>query len=90
MSVEINLPPVLQALVGDIRQVDVAGGTVGACLEDLVERYPPLKPRLFDKKNKLPAGINIFVNRENAYPDPLAKKVAEGDKIYISYIVLGG
>jgi molybdopterin converting factor small subunit len=90
MSVEINLPPVLQALVGDIRQVDVSGGTVGECLADLVKRYPPLKSRLFNRNNKLPNGINIFVNGENAYPEPLAKRVYEGDKIHLSYIVLGG
>jgi molybdopterin converting factor small subunit len=90
MSVKINLPPVLQALVGDIRQVDVSGGTVGECLADLVKRYPPLKSRLFNTNNKLPNDINIFVNGENAYPEPLAKRVYEGDKIHLSYIVLGG
>ena len=90
MSVEINLPPVLQAMAGDIKQIDVTGGTVGECLEALVKQYPKLKPRLFNKKNKLPHGINIFVNRENAYPEPLAKAVHEGDKIHIAFIVLGG
>ena len=90
MSVEINIPPVLQAMVGDIEQIDVTGRTVGECLEELVKQYPRLKSRLFNKNHKLPNGINIFVNGENAYPEPLAKKVREGDKIYISYIVLGG
>jgi molybdopterin converting factor small subunit len=90
MSVEINLPPVLQAMVGDIRQIDVTGGTVGECMEALVQKYPQLKSKLFNRKNSLPNGINIFVNGENAYPQPLSKKVKEGDKVYISYIVLGG
>ena len=90
MSVEINLPPVLQALAGDVRQIDVTGSTVGECLQGLVQQYPRLKSRIFNKKNRLPNGINIFVNGENAYPEPLAKQVREGDKVYISYIVLGG
>jgi molybdopterin converting factor small subunit len=90
MSVEINLPPVLQAMVDDVRQIDVAGGTVGECLQSLVQKYPQLKSKLFNRKNGLPNGINIFVNGENAYPQPLSKKVKEGDKVYISYIVLGG
>jgi molybdopterin converting factor small subunit len=90
MSVEINIPPVLQALVGDIKQIDVTGRTVGECLEELVKQYPQLKSRLFKKKNELANGINIFVNGENAYPKPLAKPVGDGDKIYIAFIVLGG
>ena len=90
MSVEINIPPVLQAMVGDIEQIDVTGRTVGECLEEMVQRYPQLKSRLFNKKNKLPNGINIFVNGENAYPEPLAKQVHKGDKVHIAYIVLGG
>ncbi|MGD1120326.1 MAG: MoaD/ThiS family protein [Dehalococcoidales bacterium] len=90
MSVEINLPPVLQAMAGDTAQISVNGETVGACLGALVKQYPPLEKKLFNKKGKLPAGINIFVNGENAYPEPLARAVKPGDKIYISYIVLGG
>lgn len=90
MAIEINLPPVLQALVGDIRQIDVTGRTVGECLAELVKQYPRLKSRLLKKNNRLPNGINIFINGENTYPEPLAKRVHEGDKVYISYIVLGG
>jgi len=90
MSVEINIPPVLQALTGDIKQINVTGRTVGECLEELVKQYPRLKSRLFNRKNKLPNGINIFVNGENAYPEPLARAVHKGDKVHISYIVLGG
>lgn len=90
MSVQIIIPPLLQAMVGDIRQIDVSGRTVGECLNALVKQYPQLKPKLFNKNKKLPNGINIFVNGENAYPELLVKTVREGDKIHISYIVLGG
>jgi sulfur-carrier protein len=90
MTVEINIPPSLQALVGGIGKVDVRGGTVGACLEELVERYPALKEKLFNGKGKLPKGMNIFINGSNAYPEPLARPVRDGDKIHIAYIVLGG
>jgi molybdopterin converting factor small subunit len=90
MNVEIIVPPVLQALVDGIKQIDVIGSTVGECLEEVVKQYPPLKKKLFSKNNRLPNGINIFVNGENAYPEPLKKLVKPGDKIHISYIVLGG
>jgi molybdopterin converting factor small subunit len=90
MSVEINIPPVLQALAGDVKQIDVTGKTVGECLKELVKQYPRLKSRLFNRQGKLSNGINIFINGENAYPEPLSRIVHEGDKVHISYIVLGG
>jgi len=90
MSIEINIPPVLQALVGGIRQINVSGGTVGECLEELVKQYPKLKSRLFTRQGRLINGISIFVNGESAYPEPQTRPVNKGDKIYISHIVLGG
>ena len=90
MTVEINIPPVLQALVNGVNQIDVRGGTVGECFSEMVKKYPQFKPKLFTQRGKLRNGIQIFINRENAYPEPLPHPVHDGDKIYISHIVLGG
>jgi len=90
MSVEINIPPVLQALIEGVRRVDVSGSTVGECLKELVGRYPSLKPRLFTRQGKLIKGVSIFINGESAYPGELARPVHDGDKVYITNIVLGG
>ncbi len=90
MSVEINIPPAFQALVGGVKQIDVAGSTVGECLDALLKKHPELKPRVFDLRGMLPKGINIYVNGEAVYPDPLARSVRDGDKIHLAYIVLGG
>jgi len=90
MSVEINIPPVLQALIDGVRQIDVSGSTVGECLKQLVEKYPRLKLRLFNRQGKLPKGVSIFINGESAYPEELARPVHDGDKVYITNIVLGG
>ncbi len=90
MTVEVNIPPVLQALVGGINRIEVRGSTVGECLNELAAKYPQLKAKLFTKRGELPKGISIFINSENAFPKPLSKPVRPGDKIYISHIVLGG
>jgi molybdopterin converting factor small subunit len=90
MSVSISLPPVLQALAGDVKNVDVNGSTVGECFKDLAARYPRLKARLLTRRGNPPKGMHIFVNGENVYPEPLARPVHDGDKVYISYLVLGG
>ena len=90
MTVDIIIPPVLQALVGGINRINVSGSTVGECLMEMVEKYPQLKPKIFTNRGKLPNGISIFINQQNAYPEPLKRPVIDGDKIYISHIVLGG
>jgi molybdopterin converting factor small subunit len=90
MRIEINIPPALQALAGGVSRVDVVGSTVGECLEALLKKYPSLKPRLFDRRGKLPGGISVYVNGEAAYPGPLAWQVRDGDVIHLAYIVLGG
>jgi molybdopterin converting factor small subunit len=90
MAVLVTLPPVLQALAGGVKNVGVGGGTVGECLEELAARYPQLKTKLFTRRGKLPKGTNIFVNGANVHPEPLARKVNDGDNVHISYLVLGG
>jgi molybdopterin converting factor small subunit len=90
MSVEINLPPSLQPFANDARLTLVSGSTVAACLEELVGQFPQLRPRLFNGKRELLKSINIFVNGESVYPAARARPVRDGDKIHISYLVMGG
>ena len=90
MTVEINIPPALQALVGGTGKIDVTGSTVGECLKGLVRQYPFLKEKLFTGNGRLPKGMNIFINGANAYPRPLTRPVGDGDKVHIAYTVLGG
>lgn len=90
MSIEISLPPVLQAMAGDIKQVSCAGNTIGNCLNDLIEKYPQINPKLFRGKGKLANGVNIFLNGINVLPEKLSSPVRDGDKIHISFLVLGG
>lgn len=90
MSIEINIPPSLQALVAGVARVDVTGSTVGACLKELVRLYPPLRAKIFTRNGRLPKGMNIFVNGAGTSPRPLTVPVRDRDKIYIAYAVLGG
>jgi len=90
MSVEINIPPSLQALIDGVGQIDVSGGTVGECFRELVRCYPRLKEKIFGRNGRLPKGMNVFINGASAGPRPLNRVVREGDKVHIAYIVLGG
>ncbi len=68
----------------------VEGKTVGECLDDLMRKLPDLKQFLFDEKGKLREYVDICVNRENIFPDPLLKTVKEGDELLLICLIGGG
>ena len=70
--------------------VTVEGGTVGECLDELIKQYPGMKMVLFDRDGKLFKLLNVFINRESAYPDELKKPVKDGDEISVVYTMVGG
>ncbi len=90
MSIGVNLPPFLQQLAEDVKRVDVRGGTVGECLEELVGRYPRLKPRIFAGDGRLAKGLSVYINGENAYPGELARPVRDGDNLHLAHLIFGG
>ena len=90
MSVLINVPQFLQHLTSDAKIVDVNGGTVGECLNDLVGQFPQLKTRLFSKKGKLRKNLDVYINGVSAYPEELAKSVNDGDELHIINAIVGG
>ena len=72
-------------------EFDVSGGTVGELVDDLMERYPALKPHLVDKQGELRRYFNFFVNgthiRElNGLDTPLK----EDDKVILMASAAGG
>ena len=90
MSVTINIDTGLHQLTDGQTTVQVEGKTVGQCLDQLVDRFPEIKPRLFDKKGELHKYIDIYVNQESSYPEELAKAVRDGDELHIMFLVTGG
>lgn len=90
MTIEIILPPSLQALAGDVKNIEAAGATVGECLDELVRRYPSLRSRLFTGDGKLAGGINIYINGERVSSGALTRRVRDGDKVHLAYLIFGG
>ena len=89
MSVTVNIPQFLQPDTNEVRLTKVEGGTVGECLADLVQRFPRLKPLLFEK-GKLHGYLDVFVNKKSAYPEEMARQVKNGDELHIVNIIVGG
>ena len=90
MTVEINIPPFFQHLTGNVKVFEAGGSTVGECLNELVRQYPEIKSKLFTRNGRLLKGLNVFINGESAYPGELARPVRDGDKLHITYVMVGG
>jgi len=60
----VRIPPVLRAEAGGERQVEVDGDTVRELLDDLAERFPPLRSRLFENGELTPF-VNVYVGGED-------------------------
>ena len=61
----IDIPTPLRAYTEQKSSVDVQGETVGACLEDLTQKYPQLQKHLRDSKGKLRSFVNIYLGDED-------------------------
>jgi len=90
MSVGINIHQSLRNLTNGKAIVEVDGNTVGSCLNNLVQQFPGIKPKLFDEKGKLLNYVDIYVNLESSYPEELAMPVKDGDKLSVTLIIAGG
>ncbi len=90
MSLKVKFPSYWQFFTDGIEMAEVNGSTVGECLEHLVEQFPPLKKRLFDRQGGVFPYFNLYVNGESAYPERLNKTVKDGDEIRILLVSGGG
>ncbi len=69
---------------------EVSGRTVKECLDELTRRMPDLKQLLFNESGSLHEYIDIFINRETAFPEPLSRPVKDGDELFIICLIGGG
>lgn len=89
MTIEISLHRTHRRYTDGKEIIHVEGRTVGECLRDLVEKYPPLEKEIF-KSEKLNSLVEVYLNGESAYPNELIKSVKDGDKINLVYMLSSG
>ncbi|MGH2983905.1 MAG: MoaD/ThiS family protein [Solirubrobacterales bacterium] len=87
----IKVPPVLRPQTDGESEVSVGGGTVGAALEALAERYPATRDQLFSPEGELNRFVNVYLNDEDVRVlDGLETGAADSDTVVILPAMAGG
>lgn len=87
----VRIPPVLRVHVGDQKEVDATGATVGEVLKDLVGRHPGLGEQIFNADGALHRFVNVYLNgRDVRYLSLLDTPVGANDAVIILPAMAGG
>lgn len=90
MSV-VRVPTVLRGSTGGAATVEASGATIGEVFEDLVQRYPDLRPQVLHDDGSLHRHLNVFLNDDDIrYLGRLEAKVGDEDTITLMPAVAGG
>ena len=86
----IRIPPMLRGDVGGAREVPAEGGTVRELLDDLMDRFPALRPQLVEDDEIAPF-VNVYVEGEDVRTlDGLDTSVEHGSTVILLPAMAGG
>jgi molybdopterin synthase sulfur carrier subunit len=86
----IRIPPQLRGEVGGVREVPAEGGTVRELLDDLMSRFPGLRPQLVEDDDIAPF-VNVYVGGEDVRTlDGLDTAVEHGGTVILLPAMAGG
>lgn len=87
----VRIPPVLRPSVGGEKEVEAAGGDVGAVLRSLAEQHPATQAQIFGETGDLNRYVNVYLNDEDVRVlGGLETTVGEGDVLVILPAMAGG
>jgi len=91
VPVEVRLPNILRPVASGEACVKAEGTTVRDVFDDLVRRYPGLRPSLLTPEGEMHRHLNVFVNDDDVrYLGKLEAKVGEADTLTLMPAVAGG
>ena len=89
MSV-VRIPPTLREQTGGARQIEADGETVRELLDDLMSRFPALRPQLVEDEDIAPF-VNVYVEGEDVRTrDGLDTEVRRGSTVILLPAMAGG
>ena len=86
----VRIPPTLRTETGGERQVPASGGTVRELLDDLMSRFPRLRPQLVED-DEIASYVNVYVEGEDVRMlDGLDTPVITGSTVILLPAMAGG
>ena len=87
----VKFPALMKFYVDNQSEFSMNGATVAELLDNILLRYPALKPHLFDTKGDLRRHFNIFVNGVHVRDlNGMETKLKEEDKVILMASAAGG
>lgn len=88
---KVRIPTPLRQLSAGKDTLEVEGGTLAQCIEQLERDYPGFKDRLCDEGGQVRRFVNIYVNGEDVrFLNGITTAINAGDEISIVPAVAGG
>jgi molybdopterin synthase sulfur carrier subunit len=86
----VRIQPMLRTETGGEREVRASGGTVRELLDDLMSRFPGLRPQLVDEDEIAPY-VNVYLEGEDVRTlDGLETPVHDGSTVILLPAMAGG
>ncbi len=83
MGIKIHIHLTHRQHTNGKEMIEVDGTNVKEALNNFVLLYPGIKDEIFDNKGRLHHYIEIYLNKESAYPGELEKQLKDGDELQI-------
>ena len=86
----VRIPPQLRGAVGGVRELPAEGDTVRELLDDLMDRFPSLRPQLVEDDEIAPF-VNVYLEGEDVRTlDGLDTSVNDGSTVILLPAMAGG
>ena len=88
---KVLIPTPLRQYVGNQKEIDVPGATVGEILTSLTSEFGDLRKHLYTDEGKLRSFVNVYLNDEDVrYLDQDRTAAARSDTLSIVPSIAGG
>ncbi|MFQ5455288.1 MAG: MoaD/ThiS family protein [Nitrospirota bacterium] len=91
MGITVRIPTPLRKLTDGKGELEAAGTNISEIIEDIENKYPGLKERLYDQNGNIRRFVNLYVNEEDIrFIDGKNTFIKDGDEISIVPAIAGG
>jgi sulfur-carrier protein len=87
----LRIPTPLRTYTDGQAELDLQGSSVAEVMDDLVARYPALRPHLFNGNGQLRPFVNLFRNQDNIKDlQGMETPLQAGDRLMLIPSIAGG